>query len=238
MIKILSSQDRGHANHGWLDSHHSFSFADYYNPNYMGFHQLRVINEDRIQPNQGFPSHSHRDMEIISFPITGALEHKDSTGIGSTITSGEIQRMSAGAGITHSEYNTSDSEPVHFYQIWIHPKHKGIQPGYEQKSYSERIIPGELCVIASPDGREDSVVIHQDVNLYTARMNTKQNLHYDIKEHHHIWLQIISGRATIDGLSVGESDGVEISDERELSIYSDHKAAFLLFDLGPAGHKD
>ncbi|MFC1666003.1 pirin family protein [Pseudomonadota bacterium] len=233
MIKILNSKMRGHANHGWLDTHHSFSFADYYNPEYMGFHQIRVINEDRIQPKQGFPSHSHRDMEIISFPITGSLKHEDNTGNGSTITSGEIQRMSAGTGITHSEYNASDSEPVHFYQIWIYPKHKNIEPDYEQKSYQHRLVPGELCLVASADGRDDSVVIHQDVDLYTARMDTKQKLHFEIKERHNVWLQLISGSATIDGKSVRESDGVEVSNEQELSIFSDYKAAFLLFDLGP-----
>lgn len=233
MIKILKSEKRGHANHGWLDTRHSFSFADYYNPEYMGFHQLRVINEDRIQPKKGFPSHSHKDMEIISFPISGSLKHKDNTGNGSIITTGEIQRMSAGTGITHSEYNASESELVHFYQIWILPKQKNIEPGYEQKSYIDQIIPGELCLVASPDGRDDSLVIHQDVNLYTGKMDSGQKLYYDIAQHHNIWIQMISGSATLNGYSVNESDGVGISDERKLSISSVSSAVFLLFDLAP-----
>src|SRR5687768_7245175 len=168
MMRIRRAQDRGHANHGWLDSHHTFSFADYYDPSHMGFRALRVINEDRVEPSRGFGTHPHRDMEIISYVLEGGLEHKDSMGTGSVIRPGDVQRMSAGTGVTHSEFNASKRDPVHFLQIWLLPRERGIKPGYEQKSFSADEKRGRLRLVASPDGREGSVQIHADAALYAG----------------------------------------------------------------------
>ena len=176
MIAIRKSEERGHADHGWLNSYHSFSFANYYDPQHMGFKTLRVINEDRVQANQGFGTHSHRDMEIISYVLEGALEHKDSMGTSSIILPGEVQVMSAGTGVTHSEYNHSKTDSVHFLQIWITPNQKGLEPRYEQKMYSAEEKHGNLRLIASQDGRDGSVTIHQDANLYASLLDAGQQV--------------------------------------------------------------
>lgn len=231
MIQIRKANDRGHANHGWLDSHHTFSFASYFEPSQMGFRQLRVINEDRVSPGQGFGTHSHRDMEIISYVVNGALEHKDSMGSKSAIVPGEIQRMSAGTGVTHSEYNQSKKEKVHFLQIWIQPKEHGIKPGYEQKSFADQYRAGELTLVASPDGREGSITVHQDVNLYVGMLQNKQSLRYQSKPGRHVWIQVVRGEITVNGIPLEVSDGAAISEETVLSLKGKADSEFLVFDL-------
>src|SRR5687768_5593269 len=180
MMRIRRAQDRGHANHGWLDSHHTFSFADYYDPSHMGFRALRVINEDRVEPSRGFGTHPHRDMEIISYVLEGGLEHRDSMGTGSVIRPGDVQRMSAGTGVTHSEFNASRSDLVHFLQIWIMPEKRGITPSYEQKSFPEAERQGKLRLVASRDGRDGSVLVHQDVNLYASLLGAGEQVRYEV----------------------------------------------------------
>ncbi|MEE9612118.1 MAG: pirin family protein [Desulfatiglandales bacterium] len=231
MITVRKSQERGHLNHGWLDTCHTFSFASYYNPDHMGFRKLRVINEDRVQPNKGFDTHHHENMEIISYVINGALEHKDSMGNGSVIRKGEIQHTSAGTGITHSEYNRSATEIVHFLQIWILPDENGLTPSYEQKEYSERLIPNQLCLIVSRNGSNDSVVIHQDAKLYTCLLEKGNQVEYSIPDKRHVWLQIVTGNLSVNGNDLFSGDGCAISDERQLTIVSIAESEFLLFDL-------
>lgn len=231
MMRIRKATQRGHADHGWLDTYHSFSFADYYDPEHMGFRALRVINEDRVQRGMGFPTHPHRDMEIISYVLEGALEHRDSMGNGSVIRPGEVQRMSAGTGITHSEYNHSKTEPVHFLQIWIMPSTNGVTPGYEQKAFSESEERGVLRLVASQDGREGSVSIHQDANLYAAILESGEELVHNIPAGRHVWLQVPRGKATVNGLTLEQSDGAAISEEDQVLIVGQEKTEILLFDL-------
>jgi len=231
MMRIRKATQRGHADHGWLATYHSFSFADYYDPGHMGFRALRVINEDRVQPGMGFPTHPHRDMEIITYVLEGALEHRDSMGNGSVIRPGELQRMSAGTGITHSEYNHSKTDPVHFLQIWIMPSTNGVTPSYEQKAFAAREERGVLRRVASPDGREGSVRIHQDANLYAALLEPGEELVHTIPAGRHAWLQVARGKALVNGQTLEQSDGAAISEEDQVLIVGQEKAEILLFDL-------
>ncbi|HKD39514.1 MAG TPA: pirin family protein [Myxococcaceae bacterium] len=231
MIQVRPSSARGHANYGWLDTRHTFSFSDYYDPKFMGFRSLRVINEDRVQPGAGFPTHSHRDMEIISYVLDGAIEHKDSTGTGSILRPGEVQRMSAGTGVQHSEFNPSKKDVLHFLQIWILPKELGIAPEYEQKSFPEQERTGKLRLVASSDGRDGSVSVHQDVALFASIAKPGQQLQYEIARGRYGWLQVARGEVTLNGTGLNAGDGAAISEERLLRIGADKEAEILLFDL-------
>ncbi|MBD2104715.1 pirin family protein [Leptolyngbya sp. FACHB-261] len=231
MITLRPSDERGHANHGWLDSYHSFSFASYYDPQHMGFRNLRVINEDRVQPGHGFGTHGHRDMEILTYVIEGALEHKDSMGNGSVIHPGEVQRLTAGTGITHSEYNHSQSESVHLLQIWILPQAQGIKPGYEQRQFSLEEKRDQLRLIASPTGRENSVTIHQDVDLFATVLAADEQVIHTLKPNRHAWVQAVQGTVTLNGLTLKAGDGAAISSEDKITIEAKAAAEVLLFDL-------
>lgn len=230
MITIRRADERGHADHGWLDTRHTFSFADYHDPAFMGFRTLRVINEDRVQPGRGFGTHGHRDMEIISYVIEGALAHRDSIGTGSVIRPGEVQRMSAGTGVMHSEMNASDSEPVHFLQIWILPEARGIKPGYEQKTIDDTARRGALALIASRDGRDGAVTLHQDVELYSTLLDDGATVTHDFRPGRHAWLQVVRGEIDVNGYTLKAGDGGAISDERSITL-SGRGAEALLFDL-------
>lgn len=232
MMKIRRAEERGHADHGWLDSHHSFSFANYYDPAHMGFRGLRVINEDRVAPGEGFGAHPHKDMEIISYVLEGALEHKDSMGTGSVIHPGEVQRMSAGTGITHSEFNASKTEPVHFLQIWLLPTHRGLAPGYEQKIFSADDKAGKLCLIASPDGDQGSTTVHGDARVYAGTFDAGQSAELAIAPTRHAWVQVARGRARVNGTLVKAGDGLAFSSELAVSIDRGEGAELLVFDLG------
>jgi len=231
MLHIRKARDRGHADHGWLSTYHTFSFADYYDPQQMGFRALRVINEDQVQPGRGFPTHPHRDMEIISYVLDGALAHRDSMGNGSVIRPGEVQRMSAGTGITHSEYNHSKDELVHFLQIWILPEKNGVVPGYEQTFFPAEEKRKNSRLIASRDGRSGSVTIHQDVNLYAALLEAGEEIVHPVPNNRHVWLQIARGSVTVNGALLEQGDGVAVSDEEQVVVTGREKAEVLLFDL-------
>lgn len=231
MINIRKSNDRGHADHGWLNTYHTFSFAGYHDPKQMGFRELRVINEDRVQPGEGFGTHPHQDMEIISYVLEGALEHKDSMGNGTVIRPGEVQRMSAGTGITHSEFNHSKSELVHFFQIWIVPEKHGVKPGYEQKFLPDEEKKNMLRLVASPDGRDGSVTIHQDVNLYATLLETGSRVVHNIPEKRHVWVQVARGSVLVNCRLLEAGDGAAVSDERLVSLTCKENAEVLLFDL-------
>ncbi|HYA37949.1 MAG TPA: pirin family protein [Candidatus Methylomirabilis sp.] len=227
MIQVRKAKDRGHANHGWLDTRHTFSFADYHDPRYMGFSALRVINEDRVAPGGGFPTHPHRDMEIITYVLEGALEHQDSLGTGSVIRPGEVQRMSAGQGIRHSEFNHSKNEPVHFLQIWILPNVQGVRPSYEQKRIE---LHGALRLVASPDGANGSVTIHQDARVYAARLNGG-DISHALAPGRRAWLHVARGTAKLNGTTLHVGDGASIEGEASLRLAADGAAEVLLFDL-------
>lgn len=229
MIKLRKAEDRGYAKRDWLESWHSFSFADYQDPEHMQFRALRVINEDIINPSAGFPTHGHRDMEIVTYILKGALEHKDSTGSTGVIRKGEVQRMSAGTGIEHSEYNPSDSESAHLFQIWLLPGEKGLQPGHEQKKFEP--VSGELQLVGSPDGRDGSVTIHQDVNLYMAHLEKGQELDFKVEDGRYVWLQLSHGDLEVNGEKLGKSDAAAISDENDLKFIANDNTELLLFDL-------
>jgi len=231
MLHVRKASERGHADHGWLNTYHTFSFAGYYDQKHMGFRELRVINEDRVQPNEGFPTHPHRDMEIITYVLEGALEHKDSMGNGSVIRPGEVQRMSAGTGITHSEFNHSSSELVHFLQIWILPEKNGITPSYEQTFFPDEEKLNNLQLIASQDGRKGSVTIHQDVNLYASIIEQNREVVYHVPAGRHAWLQVARGSVELNGNSLDSGDGVAVSNEDYLTIIGKVKADVLIFDL-------
>jgi quercetin 2,3-dioxygenase len=223
---------RGQSKIGWLDSRHTFSFGGFYDPNRMGFRSLRVINDDRVVPGAGFPTHGHKDMEILTYVLEGAVEHKDSLGNGSIILPGEAQIMSAGTGITHSEYNPSKTEPVHFLQIWIVPNKQGLQPRYEQKSFSMEEKRGKLRLIGAKDGRDGAVTIYQDVDLYTSILDAGDVINYHVQPNRYAWLQLAQGVATLNGEELRAGDGVQISGEEQLEISTDVGAEILLFDLG------
>jgi len=232
MITLRPSKERGHANHGWLDSYHTFSFANYYDPKHINFRALRVINEDRIQPSAGFGAHSHRDMEIITYVLAGALEHKDSLGTGAVIKPGDAQRMSAGTGITHSEFNHSTTEPVHLLQIWIVPDTQGITPSYEQRDFPLEEKLGKLRLIAAKDGREGAVKIHQDVDLYAAILEAGDRATHNLKSDRYAWLQVARGEASLNDYTFLQAgDGVAVSQTELLNISTDTGAEILLFDL-------
>ena len=233
MIDIIRSESRGHADHGWLNTRHTFSFAGYHNPAMMGFGHLRVINEDRIAGGQGFGTHPHKDMEIITYLIDGALEHKDSMGNGSVIRPGELQRMSAGTGVLHSEFNASDSEPAHLLQIWIIPESMGIEPGYEQKQFTNDEKRNTLRIVASRGGRDGSLGIHQDLDLYASVLEAGQALEHRFAPGRRGFLQLIRGELTVNGAEVHAGDGVAIEKESALTIESTEQAEFLLFDMSP-----
>ena len=232
MVEIRRSNERGRAQLGWLDSRHTFSFADYYDPAYMGFASLRVINEDRVAPGAGFPTHAHRDMEILTYPLQGALEHRDSLGTGSVIRPGDVQRMSAGTGVRHSEYNHSKTEPVHFFQIWIVPARTGLAPGYEQKHFDDSALHGGLRLVASPDGRDGSVTVHQDALLYAGRLDAGQTVHHAPAAGRHVYLQVAKGRLSLNHETLQAGDGAGIIGETEITIRAQDAAELLLFDLG------
>lgn len=232
MITIRKSNDRGHFNFGWLDTYHTFSFDRYYDPNYMGFHTLRVINEDRVQPGHGFPTHSHRDMEIITYILEGALEHRDSMGNSSIIRPGDVQRMSAGTGVSHSEANPSRTDPVHLLQIWILPERTGLSTSYEQKFFAEDEKRDKLALVASRDASNGSVTVHQDVSLYASLLNNGSEVTYQMQPKRHAWLQVARGAVTVNGLDLAQGDGAAIRDEAKLIIAGKKQSEVLLFDLG------
>ena len=232
MISIRKAEDRGHADHGWLNTYHTFSFADYFDPKNMGFRSLRVINEDRVAPGEGFPTHGHRDMEILSYVLEGGLEHKDSMGTGGVIRPGHVQRMSAGTGVTHSEYNASDSESVHFLQIWLMPEQRGIRPSYEEKSFSEAEKSAQLRLVASRDGREGSVTIHQDADVYATVLDSGQRVAHDLASGRHAWVQVARGDVLLNGQRLSAGDGAAITQESRLALEGVEKSEVLLFDLG------
>jgi redox-sensitive bicupin YhaK (pirin superfamily) len=231
MLNIRPAEQRGHAEHGWLDSHHSFSFAEYYDPAHMGFGALRVINEDRVAPAMGFGAHPHRDMEIISYVLEGALQHRDSMGTGSVIRPGDVQRMSAGSGVTHSEYNASKTEPVHFLQIWLVPSERGIKPSYEQRAFSSESKQGRLRVVAAPDGRDGSVTLHTDAVLYAGLFEPGERAELELADNRRAWVQVARGQVRIDGSVLKAGDGAAISQETKLVIEGVEPAEVLVFDL-------
>ena len=231
MITVRKSEDRGHFDHGWLDTYHTFSFSRYYDPRYMGFRALRVIDEDRVQSGRGFGTHPHEDMEIVTYVLSGALAHKDSLGTGSAIRPGELQRMTAGTGISHSEFNPSQTEPVHLYQIWLLPEREGLEPSYEQKAFSEEERHNRLRLVASPDGEEGSLTIRQDARLYLATLDGGREVRHELSPGRHAWLQVLRGAVTLNGTSLATGDGAAVSAEERLEVASPGDAEVLLFDL-------
>jgi len=231
MITIRKSEDRGHFDLGWLGTYHTFSFDQYYDPAHMHWRSLRVINEDRVQPAQGFPTHSHRDMEIITYILSGALEHRDSMGNGSVIRPGDVQRMSAGTGVAHSEFNPSATEPVHLLQIWILPSEHGLPPSYEEKHFSDEERHGRLRLIASDDGRDGSVTMHQDARLFASVLEAGQTVVQALDEKRYAWLQIARGTIRLNDVELKQGDGAAVSNEMELTITAHDQAEILLFDL-------
>jgi redox-sensitive bicupin YhaK (pirin superfamily) len=231
MIKVRKAENRGHFDHGWLDTYHTFSFDQYYDPTHMHFGSLRVINEDRVAPGRGFPTHSHRDMEIITYILEGQLAHRDSMGNGSIIKPGEVQRMTAGTGVAHSEKNPSSTESVHLLQIWILPNARNLEPGYEQKMFAGDLKPGLLRLIASEDGREGSVTIHQDASVYGAKFDSGQTATHTLAESRQAWLQVARGMVSVNGVELKQGDGAGITKESSVAITARAPAEVLLFDL-------
>lgn len=231
MLKVRKSAERGLANHGWLKSLHTFSFADYYDPQFMGFRNLRVINEDRINGGSGFGMHGHRDMEIISYVVKGELEHRDSKGNVAVIRPGEVQRMSAGTGVMHSEYNKLPNDETHFFQIWVMPNKSGVDFSYGQKSFANELQTQDLVLVISNSGREGSISIHQDVDLYISRLPSNKNLTFRLAPQRHAWLQVISGQVTVNDVTLMAGDAVAASEEAQLLIKAHEASEFLLFDL-------
>lgn len=229
MITIRKSNERGHFDHGWLNTFHTFSFADYFDPKNMGFRDLRVINEDTVAPGGGFGTHGHRDMEIVTYVLEGTLAHRDSMGNGGAIRPGEVQRMSAGTGVRHSEMNASDQEPVHLLQIWILPERNGITPSYEQKQFDASERRGQLRLIASPDARNGAVKVHQDVEIYSSLLDNQKVTH-TFKPGRHGWIQVARGEAEVNGQKLSAGDGAAVSDEKSVEI-TGRGAEVLLFDL-------
>lgn len=231
MITVRPSQARGHANFGWLDSHHSFSFGSYYDPEHMGFRALRVINEDRVAPGRGFDTHPHRDMEIISYVLSGSLAHRDSLGNTATIGANEVQRITAGTGIAHSEFNPSSTDPVHFLQIWIVPEARGLTPSYDEKAFPAEMRQGQWRLLASRNADSDAVTINQDVDLYAALIAAGEQLSFSLRPDRHAWLQVTQGKVSLNGISLEAGDGAAISEEQRLEVQAAADAEVLLFDL-------
>lgn len=231
MITVLDKAARGRTHTDWLDSRHSFSFGDYRNPARMGFRSLRVVNEDRIAPGGGFPTHGHADMEIVTYVLEGALAHKDSLGNGSVIRPGEVQRMSAGTGIAHSEFNASDTESVHLLQIWILPARRGLAPGYEQKNFSKDAMRGRLVLVGDPAGADDAVTIHQDARLYAAQLAPGERVAHDLAPGRGAFLHVAHGAVTLNGKRLAAGDEAAVEDEARLDVTADTDAELLLFDL-------
>ena len=231
MITVRKSEARGHANHGWLDSYHTFSFASYYDPNYMNFRALRVINEDFVSPGKGFGTHGHSDMEIITYVLEGALEHKDSLGTGAVIKPGEVQRMTAGTGIQHSEFNPSQTDPVHLLQIWLLPDTKGLSPSYEQRDFPLAERRGKLRLVAARDARDGAVKVHQDVDLYAAVLDKGSRVSHALGPNRHAWVQVARGSVLLNGLTLENGDAAAVSGENEVVIEAAEDTEFLLFDL-------
>src|SRR2546429_1344407 len=231
MMDIRKSDERGHANHGWLDSHFTFSFAGYVDPQHRQFRTLRVMNDDRVAGGGGFPKHPHHDMEIVTYVLEGALEHQDSMGNGSVIKPGDVQYMSAGTGVAHSEFNASKTEPVHLYQIWMLPEKQGLQPAYDQKNFSEAEKRGELRPVASPDGRDGSVKNRQGNELYATVLGAGENVKHELKPERHAYVQVARGSVTLNGKKLETGDGAAISEEKSLELAGVEKAEVLLFDL-------
>lgn len=231
MYYLRKADERGHIDHGWLDTYHTFSFGDYYDPKHMGFRALRVINEDTIAGGIGFPMHAHRDMEIITYVTDGALEHKDTIGTHSVIRPGEVQRMSAGSGIRHSEMNADKEKPVHLLQIWIMTEKEGIPPGYDQVSFRKKAETEKFFLIASKDGAEGAVSIHQDVNLYTGRYSAGEETLFEIPKNRHAWVQVVKGELQVNDQNLSRGDGLGISKIERLDIKSLKDSEFLIFDL-------
>jgi redox-sensitive bicupin YhaK (pirin superfamily) len=231
MVSVRPSAERGRSELGWLSSHHTFSFGDYVDPRHMGFRNLRVINEDRVQPGAGFPTHGHRDMEIITLVVAGTLEHKDSMGNGSVIRPGEVQRMTAGTGVTHSEYNPSRAEPVHFLQIWILPERQGLAPGYEQRAFPAAELQGRLRVVASRDGRDGAVTVHQDARILAARLAPGEEVVHALAPGRHAWVQVVCGALAMGGTALAAGDGAAVSGQARLALAARAPSDLLLFDL-------
>lgn len=233
MLQIRRADERGHANHGWLNSHHTFSFGDYYDHQQMGWGPLRVINDDTVDARAGFPSHSHRDMEIISYVLEGALEHKDSIGTGSVILPGDVQMMEAGTGVAHSEFNASANEPVHFLQIWVEPKLSGLRPSYQQHHFSADEKRGKFRLVVSSEGRDRSLRIHQDMAMYSALIDGDERVECDLDPTRLAYVHVARGAIKVNGLALGEGDGVKIAGESHLKFADGEDAEVLLFDLPP-----
>jgi quercetin 2,3-dioxygenase len=231
MITLRRGNERGSSKFNWLDSRHTFSFGDYYDPQHMGFSDLRVINEDRVAPGAGFPTHSHRDMEIITYVLEGALAHKDSTGASSVIRVGDVQRMSAGTGISHSEYNASQAEPVHFLQIWIMPNETGLKPGYEQRSFDLEKQSGSWVLVAAGDPRDGALKVHQDAELSLAVLPKGEKLNYSLRAGRQAWLQVGRGKVTLNGSLLDTGDGAAINNEPAMDLTANDQSEVLLFDL-------
>jgi redox-sensitive bicupin YhaK (pirin superfamily) len=231
MIRVRKASERGHFDRGWLDTYHTFSFSRYYDPRHMGFRALRVINEDRVQSGQGFGTHPHEDMEIVTYVLSGALAHKDSLGTGSAVRPGELQRMTAGTGISHSEFNPSQTEPVHLYQIWLLPEREGLEPSYEQKPFPEEERHNRLRLVASPDGGDGSLTIRQNARLYLATLDEGHEVSHDVRHGRHAWLQVLRGSVSLNGQSISAGDGAAVSEESALAIRAESPSEVLLFDL-------
>nr|MEE4267554.1 pirin family protein [Candidatus Krumholzibacteria bacterium] len=231
MMRKRLAQERGHADHGWLEARHSFSFAGYHDPAHMGFRTLRVLNDDRVQPGQGFGTHGHKDMEIITYVLDGALEHKDSLGTGSVLRPGDVQRMSAGRGVTHSEFNHSQDDVLRLLQIWILPEKEGLEPGYEEKNFSAEDKQGRLRLIAAPGGPDGALDVHQDVRVYAGILAAGDSVRHEMAPGRHVWLQVARGRVQVQGMELNEGDGLAVSEEPVLDIEGVDGGEVLLFDL-------
>ena len=231
MIKIRKAEERGHFNHGWLDTYHTFSFSSYQDPDYMSFRSLRVMNEDRIAPGEGFGTHPHRDMEIVTYVLQGAIEHRDSMGNGEVLRPGEFQRMSAGRGITHSEFNPSQTDSLHLYQIWLYPAEKSTEPSYEQKQFTEDEMKNQLRLVASPTAEKGSLRIGQDASIWLSKIDEGNNVMHSLTDERHAWLQVLCGSVAFNDTKLNTSDGAAISDLRELNITAIKNSEIMLFDL-------